>query len=204
MTFILLLIQCDLANIELQAMELGLRTIYEFPEAPQELKEELADLTLSESQHLKLCIDGLHDLGFEWGSWPIHTALWQAVSAEDSLIDRMLIVHRYLEGSGLDAQETILRRFEGVADKKTYSILKQIHREEVDHVYFGSRWYKKLLGNQNVSMALTLKNHLHQLHKQLPKRLEPICHKWRLQSGFSPEEIEVLEEFRMTWFSQTP
>src|SRR6218665_1741766 len=31
----------DLANIELQAMELGLRTLVEFPNAPQGFKEEL-------------------------------------------------------------------------------------------------------------------------------------------------------------------
>lgn len=195
----------DLANIELQAMELGLRTLFEFPEAPPELKAELAELTLSEARHLQLCIDGLHDLGFKWGHWPIHTALWQAVSPNDSLQDRMLIVHRYLEGSGLDAQDTILRRLEGVGDRRTFAILKQIHREEIDHVYFGSRWYKNLMEDSFVggvrNSALELKARLTRLRLQLPKRIEPVCHKWRLQAGFTPEEIEVLEEFRLTWLS---
>ncbi|MCX7978133.1 MAG: ferritin-like domain-containing protein, partial [Bdellovibrionaceae bacterium] len=47
----------DLANIELQAMELGLRTLLEFPHAPQQFREELGELTLSEGQHLRLCLE---------------------------------------------------------------------------------------------------------------------------------------------------
>ena len=35
----------DLANIELQAMELGYRSLVEFPEAPQEFREELLKIT---------------------------------------------------------------------------------------------------------------------------------------------------------------
>ncbi|MGZ3691066.1 MAG: DUF455 family protein, partial [Pseudobdellovibrio sp.] len=46
----------DLASIELQAMELGLRTLAEFPEAPQEFKEKLWGITLSESEHLEMCL----------------------------------------------------------------------------------------------------------------------------------------------------
>lgn len=187
----------DLASIELQAMELGLRTLFEFPEAPEALREELAELTLSEGRHLRMCLDGLRHLGFEWGHWPVHLALWQAVHSEDTLVDRIFIVHRYLEGSGLDAQETLLRRLDGLADRATHLILKQIHREEIDHVYFGSRWHRSLLSSTKERKKMNFHGHLDQLKSRLPKRIEPICHKWRLQAGFTPDEIEVLENFRL-------
>lgn len=190
----------DLANIELQAMELGLRTLIEYPEAPQALRDELAELTLSEARHLQMCLEGIADLGFGWGQWPVHTALWDAVSGEDSLRDRMFIVHLYLEGSGLDAQDTLLRRLEGVPDRKTFAILKQIHREEIDHVYFGSRWHHLLAEEEGQVGVSDFKKQLQRLRSRLPKRIEPICHKWRLQAGFTPEEIEALEEFRQGWF----
>lgn len=187
----------DLANIELQAMELAFRTFVEFPEAPEEFRNELMALTLSESQHLQLCLSGLNDLGYQWGHWPVHLVLWNCVSKEDSLLDRILIVHRYLEGSGLDAQDTILRRLEGLADRITYSIVKQIHREEIDHVGFGSYWYKKLSQlNNKIYTSLTWENHLFSLKSRLPKRIEPLCYRWRLQAGFSIEEIESLEKLR--------
>ncbi len=69
----------DLANIELQAMELCYRTWSEFPDASEEFQEELLKLLVSEAGHLKLCLSGLDDLGFKWGDWAIHPALWSAV-----------------------------------------------------------------------------------------------------------------------------
>ena len=38
----------DLANIELQAMELAVRSLYEFPEATTEFKKDLAEIALGE------------------------------------------------------------------------------------------------------------------------------------------------------------
>ena len=75
----------DLASIELQAMELGVRTLAEFPDAPEGFKEELVAVTVSEAQHLRMCLEGIEALGHKWGDWPVHSALWQAVSHEDTL-----------------------------------------------------------------------------------------------------------------------
>lgn len=186
----------DLANIELQAMELALRTLIEYPEAPEQFQKELIELTLSESQHLKLCLEGIQSLGFNWGDWPIHLALWETVCSQDSLLDRILIVHRFLEGSGLDAQTTLLRRLEGVNDPQTYLILKHIHKEEVDHVLFGSRWYNQFLAKLEIVSSDYLKQRLLYLSHRLPSRREPISHRWRLKAGFTPEEIEVFENFQ--------
>ena len=105
----------DLASIELQAMELCLRSLSEFPEAEDAFRQELATIALSEGSHLQLCLDGIERLGYKWGDWPVHLALWHSTAPSDSLLDRILIVHRYLEGSGLDAGDTLLRRLSGVA-----------------------------------------------------------------------------------------
>lgn len=106
----------DLASIELQAMELALRTLTEYHQEIKGTKylDLLVQLILSERSHLQLCVKGIQDLGFDWGQWPVHMALWKSVGPEDSLIDRVFVVHRYLEGSGLDAADTLLRRLSGV------------------------------------------------------------------------------------------
>src|SRR5271170_7304701 len=72
----------DLASIELQAMELGVRTLAEFPDAPQTFREELCEVTRDEARHLRLCLDGLEDLGMPWGSFPVHNALWRAAGGD--------------------------------------------------------------------------------------------------------------------------
>ncbi|MGZ6480488.1 MAG: DUF455 family protein, partial [Bdellovibrionales bacterium] len=120
----------DLASIELQAMELGVRSLIEFPDAPRAFREELAQVTLEEGKHLRLCVEGLEALGFPWGSFAAHNGLWTCVSAEDSLLDRIVIVHRYLEGSGLDASNTILRRLAGVRAVEALKAVEVISRDE--------------------------------------------------------------------------
>lgn len=188
----------DLASIELQAMELGIRTLVEYPNAPQGFREELVDLTVSEAQHLGMCLEGIESLGFKWGDWPVHLALWRAVSVNDELLDRILIVHRYLEGSGLDAGDTLIRRLEGTVGKQTIQkILKQINYEEIGHVNFGSRWYREICLQQHLDPNQDFFTRMNSLRTVLPKRVEPINRELRTQAGFSIEEIQYFENLRL-------
>jgi uncharacterized ferritin-like protein (DUF455 family) len=186
----------DLASIELQAMELGLRTLIEFPEAPQGFREELAAVTLSEGEHLKLCLQGIESLGFKWGDWPAHTMLWAATHKEDSLLDRVLIVHRYLEGSGLDAGETLLKRLDSVLDSPLTHISKTIVTEEIGHVEFGSRWYRELCRQEKLDPQNDFAERMTKLRWRLPKRIEKLSRKYRLLAGFNEFELQYLENLR--------
>lgn len=186
----------DLASIELQAMELGLRSLYEFPEAPAQFREELLELTLSEARHLTMCLEGIDTLGFKWGDWPVHLALWHCVDKTDSLLDRILIVHRYLEGSGLDAGDKFLRRLDGVEAKLEYRIVKQINTEEIDHVAFGSRWYRQICQIEKRDSQIDFPERMKSLLRRLPRRREVINRELRLKSGFIPSEIDYLEKLR--------
>jgi uncharacterized ferritin-like protein (DUF455 family) len=184
----------DLASIELQAMELGMRTLVEFREAPAAFRHELADITMGESRHLKLCLDGVEALGFEWGKWSVHTALLAAVSASDSLLDRILIVHRYLEGAGLDAGESILRRLVGTRSLVARPVMQTIRNEEVDHVRFGSLWYRRLCVERGLDPADDFSTRIKIIERIVPRR-ERIDHELRKQAGFTQHEIQVLETF---------
>ncbi|XGC82454.1 DUF455 family protein [Bdellovibrio bacteriovorus] len=187
----------DLASIELQAMELGVRTLVEYPDAPQGFKEELLAVTVSEAQHLSMCLEGIESLGYKWGDWPVHLALWKAVSVEDTLLDRILIVHRYLEGSGLDAGDTLIKRLEGPASKSTIqNIVKQINFEEIGHVDFGSRWYREICKLEKLDPANDFPARMDSLRVRLPKRVEPLNRDLRMKAGFSEEEIAYYETLR--------
>ncbi|MEK6555774.1 MAG: DUF455 family protein [Bdellovibrionota bacterium] len=186
----------DLANIELQAVELGLRTLHEFTDTPVEFREELARITLQEASHLELCLSGLEDLGHEWGDWHIQTALWDATSAEDSLIDRILIVHCYLEGSGLDAGDILLNRLGGVANKKIAAIVGKIVRDEIGHVDFGRRWFQHYCAEAGINSKVHLRERLNHLSATLPARGAKVSRELRAQSGYDADEIEIFEEFQ--------
>lgn len=182
----------DLASIELQALELAFRTLVEYPEAPKEFRQELADLAVDEMRHLKMCVSQLENLGFSWGHWPVHLGLWQCVASEDSLLDRILIVHRYLEGSGLDAGATILKRLSGVADKSVERLIRIIHNEEIKHVLFGSHWYKNICIEHHLEADSDFETRLRKLFQRIPRRLEPLQKELRLQCGFNEYELNAL------------
>lgn len=192
----------DLASIELQAMELGLRTLAEFPEAPQEFKEDLWKVTLSESEHLEMCLTEINTLGFSWGDWPVNCGLWSTVSAEDSIIDRVLIVHRYLEGSGLDAGDTLLKRLGGVDAVGTKNALKIINTEEIGHVLFGTKWYVKFCEREGLNPKLDFVERMNKLRGVLPKRVTPINKELRKLAGFSQDEIEFLHQLRNSFLDK--
>ncbi len=186
----------DLASIELQAMELGLRTLHEFPEAPVGFREELVEVVRSEGRHLTLCLDGIEKLGFQWGDWGIHNRLWAAVDATDSLLDRILIVHRYMEGSGLDAGDTLLKRLDAVLESPLHHVTKVIVEEEIGHVEFGSRWYREVCRSEKIDPQDDFGTRLESFRWRIPKRIEKISRRLRTQAGFTDYEITYLEDLR--------
>ncbi len=192
----------DLASIELQAMELGIRTLAEFPEAPEKFKEDLWRITLSESEHLEMCLTEIDALGFKWGDWPINCGLWATVSPEDSIIDRVLIVHRYLEGSGLDAGDTLLKRLGGVDATGTKKAVKIINTEEIGHVLFGSEWYIQLCKAEKLNPTDDFISRMNKLRGVLPKRVNQINSNLRKQAGFTEAEIEYLQQLRESFLDK--
>jgi uncharacterized ferritin-like protein (DUF455 family) len=192
----------DLANIELQAMELGLRTLCDFQDAPQAFKEELYAVTRSEADHLEMCLIEIEKLGFKWGDWPAHTALWDCTSSSDSLLDRILIVHRYLEGSGLDAGSGLIRRLKGVGAKSVLMAVERINREEVGHVLFGSEWYVKVCNQNEIDPEKDYPKRMDELGRCLPKRMEPINIDIRKKAGFTDLEIKYLQELRESFLEK--
>ena len=186
----------DLANIELQAMELAYRSFIEYPEAPKEFREQMADLAISESKHLELCLNQLETLNYKWGDWPVYLSLWSAVSKDDSLLDRLLIVHRYLEASGLDAGISLLKKLAQSQAPDIEKVVRHITEEEVDHVAFGSRWYQKFCLEQKVDPDHDFKIRMHTLLPKLPKRFEVIDSEIRKRAGFTESEIATVQDIR--------
>lgn len=191
----------NLANIELQAMELAFRSYAEYPEAPQEFREQMAELAISEGQHLALCLEQLNELGYQWGDWPVHLNLWAAVSSEDSLLDRLLIVHRYLEACGLDSGVALMKRLESSGARHVKKAVSVIADEEVGHVEFGSRWYRYFCHEARLDSDHDFKSRLQNLKGRLPRRIEALQVEVRKKAGFTDFEIQAAEEFRRGFLS---
>ncbi len=191
----------NLANIELQAMELAFRSYVEYPEAHTEFREQLAELAISESEHLQLCLEQLQELGYQWGDWPIHLNLWAAVSKQDSLLDRLLIVHRYLEACGLDSGVALLNRLHALDAPHVKKAVSQIADDEVGHVEFGSRWYRFFCQQQNLEASDDFPVRLQMLKSKLPKRIEKLQCELRKNAGFTEAELQAAENLRQEFMA---
>lgn len=208
----------DLANVELQAMELCMLTLAEFPDAPKDFRDELADVALEESRHFVLCLDALDELGMPWGSWPIHMALWDAARPQaknesrqpekslerqqkHDLLDRVLVVHRFMEGSGLDAGSRILTRLTGTKATLVREVVGTIVREEIGHVAFGGRWYRALCNEQRIDASEYFRIQYPKILKRIPRTEKPDL-ELRKQAGFDDAELAIIDAaYRATDFS---
>lgn len=180
----------DLGNIELQAMELAVRTLAQYPEAPRGFREELAEVALEEARHFGLCLDALEELGHPWGSWPVHRSLWDVVTDGD-LLERVLIVHRYMEGAGLDAGSRLMDRLTGVVAPLAKSVVGTILREEIGHVAFGSKWYRLICASHRIDADAYFKSAYPKILAAIPRNEKPDF-EIRRKAGFNDSEIEVI------------
>lgn len=206
----------DLGNIELQAMELAVRTLIEFPNSSTSFREELSEIALDEARHFSLCLKGIEELGSHWGALPVHTALWEAVkefelslesdvARNGDLLGRVLLVHRYMEGSGLDAGARITEKLSGVDGpfvKITREIVGTILREEIGHVSFGSKWYRDLCRHREIDSDTHFRKHYPEILWHMPRTERPAL-AFRSEAGFSFAENEIIRIlFEKTDFSQ--
>jgi uncharacterized ferritin-like protein (DUF455 family) len=180
----------DLGNIELQAMELAVRTLAQFPEAPKEFREELAEVAIEEARHFGLCLDALNELGRPWGSWPVHRSLWDVVTDGD-LLERVLIVHRYMEGAGLDAGSRLMDRLTGVVAPLAKSVVGTILREEIGHVAFGSKWFRLICADHKIDSDAYFRAAYPQILAAIPRNEKPDF-EIRRKAGFNESEIDVI------------
>lgn len=188
----------DLCSIELQAAELCLRTLIEFQNrAPRQFLTELLGVAGEEAEHCGLCLKALKDIGGHWGMFPCHLDLWNTTACEDTLLERILKVHRYLEGSGVDAGFTLLNKIQGVPGGTNLGfVVKRISEDEIRHVKFGSLWFKRICQNEGKIPFEECRRILFKFRKNLPHRRENINTELRILTGFCPEEIRVFKEFQ--------
>lgn len=181
----------DLGNIELQAMELAIRTLAQFPDAPAAFRRELADVALEESRHFTLCLDALEEMGYPWGTWPVHRSLWDVVNDND-LLARVLIVHRYMEGAGLDAGSRLMERLSGVRAPLAREVVGTITREEEGHVAFGSHWYRIICRERGLDPDQHFALNYPEILRAIPRNEKPDF-EVRRRAGFNDAEIATIQ-----------
>jgi uncharacterized ferritin-like protein (DUF455 family) len=129
---------------EMTSVDMAAVCVAEFPDAPWELRMELARQAWDEARHVRVLYRRLKELGGHKGEFPITTLEWDITCACDNLVGRITIQNRTLEAGAMDVIGLITQTVRAAGDGTTADILDGINTDEIQHVRFANRWIKKL------------------------------------------------------------
>lgn len=185
----------SILHIEYSAIDLALDAVYRFPDMPQEFKLDWLKVAQDEIRHFKMLKELLFQIGFNYGDFPVHSGLFDASNnTANSIIDRMAVVPRYFEASGLDVNPQIIKKLDNQRKnpfvKELIDVLNIIYDEEIDHVYKGDKWFKYLCNelNKDESYYFEILEKYNLLHKHRPH----VNVDARKEAGFTCSEIKKL------------
>ncbi len=182
-----------IAHIEYSAIDLALDHCYRFTGMPEAYYDDWLAVAEDEFRHFAMLHGMLDDLGFRYGDFPVHDALFEAAQRTPTLIERMAIVPRYFEAGGLDATPQILKRFEAIKNDafvtRIVSVLQTILREEVDHVRKGDRWFAYACEREGVGKSVFFEIVERHYPGSYPRQ-RALNVEARKAAGFACEELE--------------
>lgn len=179
------------AHIELNAIDLALDVVWRFADMPEAFYTDWVRIAQEEAKHFLLLREHLVSMGFDYGDFPAHNALWEmAERTKEDVLARIGIVPRTLEARGLDASPAVKNKLVGAGDHRAGQILDIIMLDEIGHVAAGNRWYRYLCDQRGLDPVSTYAQLIAQY--DAPKLRPPFNMAARQSAGFSPEELQLL------------
>jgi uncharacterized ferritin-like protein (DUF455 family) len=185
-------------NQEIQTIEIAALTLVDFPDAPWELKMELARQCWDEVRHSRLLYRRLLAYGGWKGMYPIANLDWSLVMMIDSLAGRLAVQHRTFEAGSLDIESQIIPVFRELGDHETADAMEAIEADEIQHVRFANLWLKRMTDGQprtvlEIAAAMTwLKKVVAATGGMSPHEIATDADSRRL-AGFSTAEVAEVQ-----------
>ena len=181
----------SIAHIELNAINLALDIVWRFAGMPDQFYRDWISIAKEEARHFTLLREHLVEMGFDYGSFQAHNALWEmAEKTKDDVLARIALVPRTLEARGLDATPAVKNKLVSAGDIKAGKILDVILQDEIGQVAVGNRWYKFLCAQRGLNPVTTYAE-LSDRYKA-PKLHGPFNLEARRAAGFDEDELAAL------------
>lgn len=180
-----------LCHIEFNAINLALDAVWRFAGMPEQYYADWLKVAAEEAYHFSLLNDHLKTLGYEYGSFSGHNALWEMVErTQDDVLARMALVPRTMEARGLDATPITRNKIAQAGDQAAAEILDIILRDEIGHVAIGNHWFNYLCQQRDLDSITTFESLCQQY--RAPKLRPPFNMDARRKAGFSELELAYL------------
>jgi len=159
---------------------------------PQAFYEQWLGVAREEALHFELLRDHLRSLGYDYGDFPAHNALWEmAEKTRHDLLARLALVPRTLEARGLDASPAVKAKLVGAGDHAAGRILDIILRDEIGHVAVGNHWYRAVCAERGLDPVATYAELAARYGAPHPRG--PFNYEARRAAGFDEAELQALE-----------
>jgi uncharacterized ferritin-like protein (DUF455 family) len=182
----------SIVHIEFSAIDLALDAVYRFRDMPIEFAIDWLVVAQDEVRHFNMLNTLLERLGCKYGDLPVHSSLFEmSQKTNSSALERMAIIPRYFEASGLDVNPKIINKLKKFKQNdiiiETQNALEIIYKEEIDHVRKGDRWFRYLCEKDGLDVAKTYKDIIDKFH--LKSRAQQYNVEARKEAGFSCDEL---------------
>lgn len=131
------------ANHELLATELMALVLLKFPEAPAAFRQGVLQTLKDEQEHTRLYLERIRACGLEFGELPVSGYFWRCVAPMEHPIDYVAGLCLTFEQANLDFAGHFARGFGQVGDAATAQLLAKIYRDEIGHVAYGLKWFRR-------------------------------------------------------------
>jgi uncharacterized ferritin-like protein (DUF455 family) len=131
------------ANHELLATELMALVLLRFPDAPAAFRKGVYQTLKDEQEHTQLYIKRMKECGVHFGELPVSGYFWRSVSVMENPIDYVSSLCLTFEQANLDFARHYAKGFAGIGDNETSRLLEKIYRDEIGHVAYGLKWFRR-------------------------------------------------------------
>ncbi len=183
-------------NHELLAAELMALALLKFPDAPCAFRRGLAKTLREEQIHTRWYVNRMRDCGVEFGQYPLSRYFWDAVSGMECPLDYVSRLSLTFEQANLDYSLHFAKVLAEAGDHASSAILHRIYRDEIAHVGYGLKWFRRWK-DQGETDWNALKKRLH--FPLSPSRAKgnrtTFNEEGRRAAGFDSDYIEHLSLF---------
>jgi uncharacterized ferritin-like protein (DUF455 family) len=178
---------------ELQAAELMSWALLAFPLAPRAFKRGLVRIAQDEIAHMAAYRQYLAALGFAVGSFPVRDWFWQRIPSVPTPAHFVAVMGMGLEGGNLDHSARFAERLRAAGDTEGARLLTKICVEEIPHVRFALRWFRRWVDDADFSAWA---GHLPPPLSPWVMRGAPLNRADRIRAGYSQPFLDELERWR--------
>ncbi len=156
---------------EMQTLEIVAAMVADFPDAPWELRMQLARQCWDETRHSAILYRRLCDMGGRKGEFPVMNYEWGVTKLLNSMPARLAVQQRTFEGGEMDLLRQQVGMWSAAGDFETAALMDALLADEVQHVRFANRWLKQA-ARENARTLLQVASGV-QLLKKITEALAP-------------------------------